>query len=100
MAGDGGADAQGILNNKFMLYGFCFEACIVVLISYAPPLNVSVSMRFPRAAGCTAVRTARLVQCAWLYSFFASTPQGTSHQCRSRLPLCPPPHTPAAVFDP
>lgn len=31
--------SQGILNNRFMLFGFFFEACLVVLLSYAPPLN-------------------------------------------------------------
>ncbi|GLI63034.1 hypothetical protein VaNZ11_005895 [Volvox africanus] len=35
--------SQGILNNRFMLMGFVFEACIVVLISYVPPLNVVFS---------------------------------------------------------
>ncbi|EFJ52783.1 hypothetical protein VOLCADRAFT_78789 [Volvox carteri f. nagariensis] len=32
--------SQGVLNNKFMLGGFVFEACLVVLIAYVPPLNV------------------------------------------------------------
>ncbi len=31
---------QGIMNNRFMLFGFVFEACLVVLISYVPPLNI------------------------------------------------------------
>ncbi|KXZ52251.1 hypothetical protein GPECTOR_10g882 [Gonium pectorale] len=35
--------SQGIMNNKFMLGGFVFEACIVVLIAYVPPLNVVFS---------------------------------------------------------
>ncbi|KAG2438556.1 hypothetical protein HXX76_005107 [Chlamydomonas incerta] len=34
---------QGVRNNKFMLFGFVFEACLVVLISYVPPLNVVFS---------------------------------------------------------
>ncbi|GLC38270.1 hypothetical protein PLESTM_000706100 [Pleodorina starrii] len=35
--------SQGIMNNKFMLMGFVFEAIIVVLIVYVPPLNVVFS---------------------------------------------------------
>eukprot|EP00198_Chlamydomonas_reinhardtii_P006957 XP_001696293.1 sodium/potassium-transporting ATPase alpha subunit [Chlamydomonas reinhardtii] len=34
---------QGVKNNRFMLFGFVFEACLVVLISYVPPLNVVFS---------------------------------------------------------
>ncbi|KAG2500240.1 hypothetical protein HYH03_001818 [Edaphochlamys debaryana] len=34
---------QGVRNNRFMLFGFGFEAVLVVLISYVPPLNTVFS---------------------------------------------------------
>lgn len=34
---------QGIMSNRFMLFGFAFETVLVLLISYVPPLNTVFS---------------------------------------------------------